>query len=384
MSIQVAPGAWGQVFAVPADVVDQHIRLASGQQLKVLLYVLRHNGEGLEVRNIADGLGMPADDVADAMQYWLTTGFLERSGNGAGSVGQKTTAGAQAAGATTDTASGAPVPFRRKAEGVAESADEQPGKSPQKAKTHLETPDIVPTYETVTARLVEDSNIKDLFNEAQNIMGKTIGYDTQAKLLMMYDTYGLPTEVVLTIVEYSSRHKKGIAYMCKMAKNWADEGIVTFDDAMEKIQQLESVEQTWQEFTRMFTADPPRRTEERAAYLRKWRNTMGISLELIFYAYEYTIEHIEKINFKYMDKTLTGWLEDGLRTPQDVLQARTGEGTGTSGNGSAAGTGAGTRPASTRNTNRKLAGNNHAPSYNSDQYREKAQQDIVYPGKKDT
>ena len=78
MSIRVAPELLGRVFFVPKSIVDEHLAYVNGQQLKVLLYVLRHTGEDLEVQDLAGGLAMSAADVSDALQYWLTTGVLQR------------------------------------------------------------------------------------------------------------------------------------------------------------------------------------------------------------------------------------------------------------------------------------------------------------------
>ena len=72
MSIRVAPELLGRVFFVPKANIDEHLAYVTGQQLKVLLYVLRHTGEDLEVDDLAGGLHMPAADVSDALQYWLT------------------------------------------------------------------------------------------------------------------------------------------------------------------------------------------------------------------------------------------------------------------------------------------------------------------------
>ena len=42
MSYSINLGSWQSIFAVPSDVVDKHLKLAGGAQLKVLLWVLRH------------------------------------------------------------------------------------------------------------------------------------------------------------------------------------------------------------------------------------------------------------------------------------------------------------------------------------------------------
>ena len=351
MSIRVAPELLGRVFFVPKAIVDEHLAYVTGQQLKVLLYVLRHTGEDLEVGDLAGGLAMSAADVSDALQYWLTTGVLVRDGESESA-------------AQTPSANG-PQPYRRKGESGA-------GKTAQPAepKQLLDVPDIVPTYETVAARLVEDPELKAMFQEVQALMGKTIGYDTQAKFIMMHDTYGLPPEVILTIVDYSVKKGKGIGYMCKVGKNWAEEGVTTLEDANEKLEKIANTDRAWAEFTGLFSKDPPKATDNRLTFVRKWRFTFGQSSELIYYAYETMVEAIDKVNFNYMDKILTRWNEEGLRTPQDVLAAEKGE---------APAAGKAGRGASPKR-NSKIAGN-HKASYDSDKYREKAQGPIEYKRK---
>ena len=356
MSIHVAPELLGRVFFMPKSIVDEHLAYVNGQQLKVLLYVLRHTGEDLEVKDLAGGLHMPTADVSDALQYWFTTGVLLQDGEPTAAV--------------PPAAKGGPVPYTRGGNAGAQgSAGNASGKkTPQQPL--LDVPDLVPTYETVAARLLEDPSLKAMFQEVQALMGKTIGYDTQAKFIMMHDTYGLPPEVILTIVDYSVKKGKGIGYMCKVGKNWAEEGVTTLEDANEKLEKIANTDKAWAEFTGRFSKDPPKATDNRLGFVRKWRFTFGQSVELIYYAYETMVEAIDKVNFNYMDKILTRWNEEGLRTPQDVLAAEKGE-------APAAGkAGRGTSP----KRNSKIAGN-HQASYDSDKYREKAQGPIEYKRK---
>ena len=227
--------------------------------------------------------------------------------------------------ATPPAASG-PVPYTRGGTARAGTTSPAPA-TPQRTAQQplLDVPDIVPTYETVAARLLEDPALKAMFQEVQALMGKTIGYDTQAKFIMMHDTYGLPPEVILTIVDYSVKKGKGIGYMCKVGKNWAEEGVTTLEDANEKLEKIANTDRAWAEFTGLFSKDAPKATDNRLAYVRKWRFTFGQSSELIYHAYETMVEAIDKVNFNYMDKILTRWNEEGLRTPQEVLAAEKGE-----------------------------------------------------------
>ena len=80
MSYSINLGSWQSIFAVPSDVVDKHLKLAGGAQLKVLLWVLRHAGSPFEAEAVGEALNMHPADVKDAMQYWVETGLLAVSG----------------------------------------------------------------------------------------------------------------------------------------------------------------------------------------------------------------------------------------------------------------------------------------------------------------
>lgn len=322
MAIQVNPSVWNSVFAVPTSVTDEHLRRASGQQLKVLLYVLRHNGEDPDETAIAQGTGLSTADASDALSYWVETGFLTRNGE-------------------------------RPVQTVPTKAE------PPKKQELMDVPDVLPTYDQVTARTLESPELQGLFNEAQIKLGKTIGYDTQSKLLMMMDSYGLPPEVILTIIEYSVSHgKKSMAYICKVGKNWAEDGIDDLEKAEERLQALSRQEKLWKSFVSMIPVEKPRYTKSRMDFLRKWHDEFQQSLELIYYAYEEMINNINKLNFNYMDKILTNWHEKKYQSPVDVIRDKKGNTGG--------------------------AATTSQPSYDTDLFRKKATGPIAYKKRSDT
>lgn len=283
MSYKLNAAAWNGVFAVPNCVADEHLKKAGGQQLKVLLFLLRHNAESLSADDVSAGTGMSASDVKDAIQYWKETGLVFEEGE---------------------------TPPEMKT-----------GESD--ASVHRELPDIAPTYEQVAARTLEDENLRALFNEIQIKLGRTIGYSDQSHILMMYDYYGLPLEVILTIVEYCcSRGKKNISYMTRVAKDWADKEINTLERVNAYLREIEADERLWKRFTSMFSVDPPNYTDKRFELLKHWHHDYKQSLQLIYYAYEITIENINKPYFGYTDRILEAWHAEKIRTPQEAMAAR--------------------------------------------------------------
>ncbi len=290
MGVKINSTVWNSIFAVPTCIVDEHIKMAGGQQLKVFLYILRHNNENIEVENIATGVGMSVSDVKDAMQYWISVGLVSLGG------AEPVIANSITVNAASNT-----------------QVDVNSGL--------IELPDVVPTHEQVAARLMESPELKALYNEAQLKFGKTIGYDTQAKLLMIYDHYGLPVEIILTIIEYAVSQGKGsIKYIETVAKDWASRGIVSLEDADSYIKQLQADDKLWKKFAAAWPGERLLYTDKRMTYLKRWHFEHKQSFELIYYAAEEMINRTNKINFGYMDKILESWYEQRFKSPVDVIQ----------------------------------------------------------------
>ena len=67
----------GGVFEIPEIIADKHLKFASGDQIKVLLYVLRHTEKSVNAHAVAKFLKMDENDVEDCLQYWVLTNILE-------------------------------------------------------------------------------------------------------------------------------------------------------------------------------------------------------------------------------------------------------------------------------------------------------------------
>ena len=300
MKYSISPCAWSNAFAVPAQIVDKHIKIASGQQLKVFLWLLRHNADEFDVEKLASGVGMTVADVCDNLQYWIEAGLVFKDGTEPVEIKVK-------------------EPAKPKAETKkAEPKEEEP----QKVQL-LSLPDITPTHDQVAKRLLEAPELKYLYQEAQLKLGKTIGYDTQAKLLMIHDHYGLPVEIILTIIEYAVlQGKTSMAYISKVSKDWGEKEINTLEKADEQLKRLCEDETLWKGFCSMFSVDPPKYTEKRSEYLKKWNKQLGFSLEMIYLAYEETLNNIDKVNFTYTDSILQNWHTQKINTPSMLAGAK--------------------------------------------------------------
>ncbi|MGN0578759.1 MAG: hypothetical protein ACI4J4_09070, partial [Ruminiclostridium sp.] len=78
MSYILNLGAWGSVFAVPSCVVRNYIKIASGNQLKVLLYLLGNAGTMLSAADISAVTGVPEGEVDEALDFWEERGVIAK------------------------------------------------------------------------------------------------------------------------------------------------------------------------------------------------------------------------------------------------------------------------------------------------------------------
>lgn len=285
-------GMWNQVFAVPCALVDRHLKLAGREQLQVLLFALRHAGEGFSPESISRDLGMTADQALDSLEYWCDRGLLSQSG-------QTLLPVPQAGGMTAENPAQPSAPSGQEA--APQVQDEKPA-LPQRRRL------IKPDGEHLTARLAESENVRYLLQEAEATLGKTISPAMSALLLTITDDYGLPAEVTVMLLHYAQEiGRTGTSYIDSVARDWAESGIFSLEAAEEKLQLLTRARLAWGKVSAaagLTKRSPSKSEEERAC---RWVYEWGFSQEMLESAYEACVDHTGKFSAAYMDKVLTGW-----------------------------------------------------------------------------
>lgn len=294
MNYRLDIGMWNQVFAVPCALVDRHLKLAGKEQLQVLLFALRHAGEGFTPDSLAQDLGMTADQAMDSLEYWCDRGLLSQSAQGLLPVPQAddiTRDKPEVPAASAPAESGLAAP----------AAEEKPGLPPRKRL-------LRPDGEHLTARLAESENVRFLMQEAEATLGKTLSPAMSALLLTITDDYGLPAEVTVMLLHYAQEvGRTGTSYIDSVARDWAESGIFSLEAAEEKLQQLTKTRLAWGKVSAsagLTKRSPSKAEEERAC---RWVYEWGFSQEMLEAAYEACVDHTGKFSAAYMDKVLTGW-----------------------------------------------------------------------------
>lgn len=287
MSYAIKPAVFGSMFGVPSQAMD-YIKLASPCQIKTMLWIFRYASEAIDPERIGKEIGYNPSDVSDALVALCEWNILQCDERKTESL---------------------PLPQEKPAE-LAEVKKELPELAPVK-----------PTYEQVVNRCKESPEIANMFADIQQLIGKTIGYDSECILLMMHDQYGLPVEVIYMLVDYCvSIGKSGFAYISKVGRDWGEKEIDTIEKAVEQINQLNLCTSAWREFAAMAGIQNPRPTSVQSAYMKTWLVEMKFNVEMIYMAYEEMSNHTAKLSFPYMNKVLSNWYSKGIKTPEAIEQ----------------------------------------------------------------
>ena len=298
MTYSVNPKYLNKGFYIPSVIVDKHLRLASGEQIKVLLLILRKAPEMLDENEIAKKLKYTVSDVEDYLQYWVMMGVLDEN---------------------NEPVQDEPVKYIPKSDTPAKKEEPKPEKNnePQPVPSYSK-----PSVSEIATRITESKEIANLFNELQSKLGKTIGYDGQCTFLLLHDRYGLPTEVIFMLVDYCIQlGKTGYSYIETVGIRWSEQEIDTIDRAAEKIASIDVVEKFWKKFTAATGISNPKPTTAQRELIEKWLSRK-MNFDMIILAYEQMSEATGKLSFSYMDKVLDGWYNEGYKTPSDVKNAK--------------------------------------------------------------
>lgn len=277
--------------AVPTDLIDKHLKLAPAASFKVLLFILRNPEGTADANQISICTGLSEDDVKSCLEFWESNSVIEITDekvteeNYVSSIGN-----AKVASAT------------------------QEEKKAERKITVKKLPVKKPTQREIATRLVAEPELEIIYNEAQSILG-TFGYDTQALLLMIYDFYGFPPEVIITLLQHQKNEGKTASSAIKnIAEDWAKRGIDTLELVEEELLALDKIKASFLALkeTAEFSGDAP--TTRIAKFLRTWVVDWKCSDELIKYALEDNDKSLNDTN-----KMLKKFVQSGISSPEQVV-----------------------------------------------------------------
>lgn len=268
------------VFSVPKSLTEKNLSVASANQLKVILCALSDTRE-ISVEKISSIVGISEYECRCALDFWVERGFVFSDDSLA--------------------------PPEKKVEG----------------KKHANVKAVeMPEFSEVSKRAEEDPRIADLLQQAQTALGRTISRSEQRHLLYYHDDCGLPYEVILMLLGYAkSINKMGFNYIDKIAKSWADDDIDTYEKAEKQIDKaLKTMSREHKVRKALGLGDRKFSTKE-SNLITRWVEEFHYDVDILSLGYDKTVDSIGKFDMKYLDKILTAWYQQGVKTTEEAEKA---------------------------------------------------------------
>ncbi len=282
MGYSINPAVFSSVFTVPAAVADNHLKLARGEHIKVLLYIMRNLSEPISEEKIASAAGLDLYEIKEALLYWADAGIIN-----------------------SDKASETEETVTR-----------------TKAVKQVIKPDRV----DVARRGAEDEKIRYLLRETQMKLGRNLKTNETSTLVWLYDDMGLDVSVILMIVQYAMAHgKANIRFIESTAVSWINKGISTLTEADNELRLMALAEQAWGIVCKVFGIEKRKPSKKESDLSLLWVDEWKISKEMLSAAYEACVDAKSKFSFPYTAKIIESWHNAGYKTPEDIVKKEAAE-----------------------------------------------------------
>lgn len=297
MKYEINLGVWNGIFCVPNAVADDCLKLARGNDLKVLLYLLRNAGTSYDENEIAECLSVTGEQVEESINFWKQRGIIDVNENGTMIPHDTVTPSGAKHTPSNTTQVNLIDPVR---------------------KIELDrTPDFTPKEIATTVRGSQEADY--LFKHCEMLYGRPLKHNEQRTLMIILEDVCLPVEVALILIDFCfSVNKATPAYMRAVALSWVESGIVTIDKAEEKAAELKNLDSAINRFKKMFEVTSSL-SKQQKEYIDKWVNVFGFSDEMVNEAYQITLNATGKLAFQYMNKILESWHSKGITTTEQLL-----------------------------------------------------------------
>ena len=267
--------AWQSLFSVPTAVVDQYLKLATPSQLKVLLYLLRHQPETIDTVQVGKQIGCLPEQVEEALLFWEQTDLF--------------------------TPPEPPAPEK-----------------PQEVAALIRTSSELSILPTAIADAVQSSeSLQTLFRMVQQLYGRPLNFMEEQSLVWLHDYLNFSSDIILMVVSYChSIQKCNVRYIEQILIRWWNQGITTLQQAQEEIKDMEQRHSYLAQIMRLLEMrrNP---TPKQMEFIDDWKQK-AIPMDLIRYAYEKTVEKTDRLSFPYMQSILNDWMKAGYKTRAEV------------------------------------------------------------------
>lgn len=286
------------VTVVTNDFIDNHMVHANGEFVKVYFFLLRHlDGSGgmLTISKIADCLNNTENDILRAFRYWESEGLLSLTKDGSGGI------------------TGIELHLEPS------KAKEQ--EHPAPAAVTVTAPAVSSSLEADKAaakamKIQLQKELKSLLFIAEQYLAKTLTKTDIDTITYLFDALGMSADLIEYLIESCVENgHRSIHYIKTVALSWHERGIRTVEQAK---RQTAGYNKNCYTVLNAFGIKNRAPAAAELAFIRKWFDDMGFSLELVKEACDRTMAKIHQPGFEYADTILMKWKESGVHHLADI------------------------------------------------------------------
>lgn len=276
MDYMLNPSAMQSVFMVPGVVAKSYLKLASAEQLRVLLCALSSISSGIEPAKIADELSIPPESVSDALDFWCEAGVFSCN-----------------------------------------NTLQLEAKPEKRVTAKVEHPK--PTREEIAMMGATDENVVFLLREAEIKFRRPLRFSEMQSLVSLYADDGMDVALILMIVEYAiSEGKNSIGFINSTARDWLADGVDTVSAAEEQIEKTTRQRSAFAIVEKVFGLERRKPSTKELLYSEKWIIEWKFTREMLKEAYNICIDANAKISMPYINKILENWHSKGYKTVEET------------------------------------------------------------------
>jgi len=277
MNYDINPKVYRNIFGVPADVADKHIKLASHAALKVMLYIMRNGTESVD-ESTHKALGISQTELDEAFIYWTQVGLF---------------------------------------------TDNKVEANIQPAKPITESPAIIrnehPDRAEVARRISESEEIAHVLRQSESVYGRTLKPAEMSSIIYIMDSLGLKASVTLMLVQYANAEGKlSTSFLESTAVRWANEGIASVSAAEKEMQAADIRRSAWKIVCRAMGIESRRPSKKEEEASTRWVNEWAFSDKMLRRAYDECVDHSGKLSIPYINTILENWHKAGIDTPEKL------------------------------------------------------------------
>ncbi|MCD8327339.1 MAG: DnaD domain protein [Lachnospiraceae bacterium] len=270
-----------EVTVIPNTVIDQVVPEANELQLKVYLYILRHQADSdlLQISRMADFFNETEKDIERAVKFWENRGIF--------------------------------VLARREAPQPSCEAEEtgvQPLTLP--VRPGLSRDDI--------RQLSADKEFSEMMFLSESFVGHPLTARDLESLSFITKNLHFSSDLLEYLLGYcTAQNKKNFKYVEAVAIAWSSQGITTPQEAKEQGQAYN--QRIYSVMNALGRKTDP--TPAETAYIQRWYQEYMMDTDVIEEACRRTVLATDKNRFQYADKILHSWSAAGVRSIQDIAKA---------------------------------------------------------------